>query len=120
MTPSDFLSEPFDPARLGGPGADQGVPRGRSSAGLATGAVAAGALSTGAAALGGVAVGALAVGAIAIGALAIGRLSVGRARFRRLEIDELIVHRVSGAALSPREDARRQATHRTVPGRSSV
>ncbi|SFJ18286.1 hypothetical protein [Caulobacter sp. UNC279MFTsu5.1] len=97
MTPSDFLSEPFDPARIGALEAqDQDAihAAGRPPA-MATSAATAGALSTGAAALGGMAVGALVVGALAIGALAIGRLSVGKARFRRLEIDELIVHRVS-------------------------
>jgi hypothetical protein len=95
MTPSDFLSEQFDPARLGQLEAqDQdAIHAADKPSAMATGAAAAGALSTGAAALGGMAVGALAVGAVAIGALAIGRLSVGKARFRRLEIDELIVHR---------------------------
>lgn len=46
-------------------------------------------------ALGSAVVGALAVGAIAIGAVAIGALTIGRARVRRLEIDELIVGRVT-------------------------
>ena len=41
-----------------------------------------------------VAFGAFAVGAAAIGALAIGRLAVGKGSFRRLEIDELVIHRV--------------------------
>ena len=41
-----------------------------------------------------VVVGAVAVGALAIGAVAIGRLAVGQARFRRLEIDELVVGRL--------------------------
>jgi hypothetical protein len=45
-------------------------------------------------ALGSTVVGAVAVGALAIGALAIGRLAVGHARFRRLEIDELVVGRL--------------------------
>ena len=31
---------------------------------------------------------------IALGALAIGRLAVGRAKFKHLEIDELVVHRL--------------------------
>lgn len=44
--------------------------------------------------LGSVVVGAVAVGALAIGAVAIGRLAVGQARFRRLEIDELVVGRL--------------------------
>jgi len=102
MTPSDFLSEPFDPARLGDLEAqDQdAIHAAHKPPASSTGAAAAGALSTGAAALGGLAVGALAVGAVAIGALAIGRLSIGHfsargARIRRLEIDELIIHRVS-------------------------
>jgi hypothetical protein len=96
MTPSDFLSEPFDPARLGALEAqDQdAIHASDKPSAVATGAAAAGALSTGAAALGGIMVGALAVGAVAIGAVAIGRLSVGKARFRRLEIDELVVGRV--------------------------
>jgi hypothetical protein len=38
--------------------------------------------------------GALAVGAMAVGALAIGRLAVGGARFKRLEIDELVVRKL--------------------------
>jgi len=46
-------------------------------------------------AVGSAAVGALAIGAVAVGALAIGSLVVGRARVRRLEIDELIVGRIS-------------------------
>lgn len=48
----------------------------------------------GAGALGALAVGAVAVGAFAIGALAIGTLVVGRARFRRVEIDQLVVRRL--------------------------
>ncbi len=44
------------------------------------------------------AVGALAIGALAIGTLAVGRLGVGRARIRSLEIDELIVRRVTEKA----------------------
>jgi hypothetical protein len=46
---------------------------------------------SGAAALGALALGALAVGAVAYGAVAIGRLAVGKARFRAVEIDELVV-----------------------------
>ena len=42
-----------------------------------------------------VAMGAVAVGALAIGTLAIGRLAVGHARFRRLEVDELIIRKVT-------------------------
>ena len=45
-------------------------------------------------ALGSVAVGALAIGALAIGALAIGKLFVQDARFRRLEVDELVIGKV--------------------------
>ena len=89
-TPEDPLAEPpaspdpiveWQPTgrRLGG----------RVSGGVASGGVAGGAISGGA-----VAVGALAIGALAIGALAIGRLSVGRARFKVLEIDQLIVGRI--------------------------
>ncbi|MDB5429673.1 MAG: hypothetical protein JWP35_789 [Caulobacter sp.] len=50
-------------------------------------------LSAGAAGV--LAFGALALGALAIGAVAIGRLGVGRARVGTLEIDHLIVGRVS-------------------------
>jgi hypothetical protein len=46
-------------------------------------------------AVGAFALGALALGALAIGALAVGRLEVGRARFRRLDIDDLNVGRLS-------------------------
>ena len=63
-----------------------------------------GGVAAGGAAAGGVAIGsglalafplgAVAVGAVAIGALAIGRLSIGSARFRRVEIDELVVGRL--------------------------
>ena len=49
----------------------------------------------GAAAIGAVAVGAFAVGALAIGALAIGRLSLGSARAKRIEIDELVVGKLT-------------------------
>lgn len=59
----------------------------------ATPAGAVGAAAVGTTALGSLAVGALAFGALAIGALAIGRLAIGKARIRRLEIDELIIHR---------------------------
>lgn len=47
-------------------------------------------------AIGAMAVGALAIGAVAIGALTIGRLAINSARIRRLEIDELIVHKKTG------------------------
>ena len=57
--------------------------------------VAHGAGATGAAVLGALAVGALAVGVVAIGALAIGRLAVRHARFGRLEVDDLVVRRLS-------------------------
>jgi hypothetical protein len=46
---------------------------------------------SGAAALGALALGAFALGVAAYGAMAIGRLVVGKARFRSVEIDELIV-----------------------------
>jgi hypothetical protein len=45
-------------------------------------------------ALAALALGALAVGALAIGFLAIRRLEVRSARFRRLEIDELVIRRL--------------------------
>jgi hypothetical protein len=58
------------------------------------------ALPGGAAAIGmgtalAIAMGAFAIGAVAVGALAIGRMTVGRARFRELEIDHLIVRKLS-------------------------
>ena len=46
------------------------------------------------AAVGATALGAVAIGAVAVGALAIGRLVVGSGRFRRLEIDELVIGRL--------------------------
>ena len=46
-------------------------------------------------AAGAVALGAVAIGALAIGSLAIGRLAIGRARIRTLEIDHLIIRRIS-------------------------
>jgi hypothetical protein len=52
------------------------------------------AIRSGAAALGALALGALALGAVALGAVAIGRLAVGKARFRSVEIDELVVKRL--------------------------
>jgi hypothetical protein len=61
----------------------------------AHGAVAHGATATGSSIMGALALGALAIGALAIGALAIGRLNVRHARFGRLEIDELVVRRLS-------------------------
>ena len=61
----------------------------------AHGAVAQGASATGSSIVGALAMGALALGAIAIGALAIGRLSVGTARFKRLEVGDLVVRRLS-------------------------
>jgi hypothetical protein len=60
----------------------------------AHGAVAQGASATGSSIVGALAMGALALGAIAIGALAIGRLSVGTARFKRLEVGDLVVRRL--------------------------
>lgn len=49
--------------------------------------------------IGAMALGAFAVGAAAVGALAIGRLAIGKGYFRRLEIDELVVHRVRAPQL---------------------
>ena len=45
--------------------------------------------------LGAVALGAVALGALAIGFLAINRLAVKQARIKRLEIDDLVVGRIS-------------------------
>jgi hypothetical protein len=53
--------------------------------GAALGAVSAGALAAGA----------FALGAFAVGALAIGRMAVGSARIKRMEIDELIVGKLT-------------------------
>jgi hypothetical protein len=47
------------------------------------------------------ALGAVAIGALALGAVAIGRLVVGSARFRRLEVDELVVRKLM---IEPVED----------------
>jgi hypothetical protein len=44
---------------------------------------------------GAVALGAVALGALAIGFLAINRLAVKQARIKRLDIDELVVGRIS-------------------------
>jgi hypothetical protein len=64
------------------------------------GAVAQGASATGSAIVGAFALGALALGAVAIGALAVGRLSVGRlavrgARLGKVEIDQLLVRKLT-------------------------
>jgi hypothetical protein len=53
------------------------------------------AIKLGAHALGALAVGAMALGALAIGSVCIGRFVVGRARFRKLQIDELVVGKLS-------------------------
>jgi hypothetical protein len=45
-------------------------------------------------ALGAASAGAIAIGALAIGRVALGRLAIGSGRVRRLEIDELVVHRL--------------------------
>ena len=45
-------------------------------------------------AVGAVAAAVLALGAIAVGRLVIGALSVSRARFKRVEIDDLVVKRL--------------------------
>lgn len=57
----------------------------------------------GAAAIGALATGAFAVGALAIGAVAIGRMTMGCGRIKHLEIDELIVGK-----LTIREQSREQ------------
>jgi hypothetical protein len=61
---------------------------------LARPAVAFGPTAVALAAVGATAVGALAIGALAVGVLGIGRLAVGSGRFKRLEIDELVVGRL--------------------------
>jgi hypothetical protein len=48
-------------------------------------------------ALGAFALGAFAIGALAVGYLAINKLAVKDGRFKRLEIDELVVRRVRRA-----------------------
>jgi hypothetical protein len=45
-------------------------------------------------AVGAAAFGAIAIGALAIGQLAVGRVAVKKARFRTIEVDELIVRRL--------------------------
>jgi len=60
-----------------------------------TGGALDGGRASGAAAAALAAIGASAIGALAIGALAIGKLYVGAARFKRLEIDELIVKKLT-------------------------
>jgi hypothetical protein len=56
---------------------------------------ASGAAATGAGVMLALAVGAVAIGALAIGALAIGQMRVGRMRLGEVEIDNLIVHRIT-------------------------
>jgi hypothetical protein len=51
-------------------------------------------IALGVLACGASAIGALAVGALLIGSLRIGKLSVRAGSFERLEVDELIVHRL--------------------------
>jgi hypothetical protein len=54
-----------------------------------------GASALGAGAIGAIALGAFAVGAIAVGSLAIGRIVLGSARIKRMQIDELIVGKLT-------------------------
>jgi hypothetical protein len=54
-----------------------------------------GRLAMGAAAIGALATGAFALGALAIGAVAIGRMTMGCGRIKHLEIDELIVGKLT-------------------------
>ena len=61
---------------------------------MVTGGAIDGGRVTGAAALALTAMGAAALGAAAIGVLGIGRLLVGTAKFRRVEIGELVVHKL--------------------------
>lgn len=86
-------------AEAGGEGVEIAPPRALSAG-------AGGALAVGAIALAGFTMGALAVGAVAVGAMAIGRLNVGQSRFKRLEIDHLVVGKVS--ALRQRPHRRRR------------
>jgi hypothetical protein len=65
------------------------------------GPVALRALAAGAMALGSMALGALAVGSLAVGRLAVGRADLRTVRVARLEVDELVVRRVSGLPSSP-------------------
>lgn len=93
-TPEDY-EDLTEPDVLPEPIVDwQPTHRGNARGGVAAGGVAAGGVAAGSGVMLALAVGALAFGAMAIGALAIGRMSVGSARFRRLEIDELVVGRV--------------------------
>lgn len=66
----------------------------QSTGAVLTGGAIDGGRVTGAAALALTAIGAAAVGAVAIGALGIGRLLVGTAKFRKVEIGELTVHKL--------------------------
>jgi len=86
LTEPDVLPEPIV----------EWQPTGRHGArgGVAAGGVAAGGVAAGSGVILALATGALAIGALAIGALAVGRLTVGHARFRTLEIDELVVGRI--------------------------
>ncbi len=54
-----------------------------------------GRVAMGATAIGALATGAFAVGALAIGVVAIGRMTMGCGRIRHLEIDELIVGKLT-------------------------
>jgi len=68
---------------------------GRRSSPIAIPLVASGPTALALVSVGALAVGALAIGALAIGAMAIGKLRIGRARFKSVEIDELIVRRLT-------------------------
>jgi hypothetical protein len=60
-----------------------------------TGKASVGRASAGALAIGASAIGALSVGALAVGVLAVGRFRLRDGRVKRLEIDELIVRRLT-------------------------
>ena len=63
-------------------------------------------LSVGALSIGAFATGALAMGAVAVGALAVGRLNIGRSTIKdlhvgKLQVDDLVIGRRTGAAGDP-------------------
>ncbi len=62
---------------------------------VSAGAASVGSLAAGSFAVGALAVGAFAIGAAAVGALAIGRLFIGKSHIKTLEIDNLIVRRLT-------------------------
>ncbi len=73
----------------------RGLGKLESRGAVATVAEASGSALIGALALGGLAVGALAIGAMVIGSLGIGRLNIRSAKLGKVEIDDLIVRRLT-------------------------